>query len=152
MNKIIYKYPISGLQAKYLVPKGAKVLSVQHQERVTQVWMEIPCPEADKECREFFMVPTGQMFDADKAVYLATVQEHDGFVGHVYERVCPGEKPKMRPVALWSIQDYLLAIRDRVTHPRCDENHNSPDCNCAYLWAHDALEITGGHTGGRRVL
>ena len=86
--KVIHKYGLaSSGRWDMSLPKGAKVLAVASQRNEPQLWALID-PSKDDECRQFMVVPTGRSFDAERVVYIGTIQLDDGqFVGHVFELI-----------------------------------------------------------------
>jgi hypothetical protein len=83
MRKVIYKYVIGG--PKVIMPKGAKVLSVQNQGDEITLWALVDPDEAFAESRFFAIVGTGQNFPyAANMQFIGTVQV-GSYVFHVFE-------------------------------------------------------------------
>lgn len=95
INKI-YKYAIPAEDSfKILMPKDAKILSVQTQDGMPHFWAEVN-PEAEQEERNFEMFGTGHEISYDMGVerkYIGTFQVTGKRVGgaflvfHLYERI-----------------------------------------------------------------
>lgn len=92
----IYKYQLwSGIGTTNIeMPKGAKILSFQYQQKticavtkqgfgILYIWCLIDETQP-KEIREFVMVGTGFEFDSSKLTYIGTVQEEQ-YVWHLFE-------------------------------------------------------------------
>lgn len=79
--KTIYKYPVGEVQ----IPRGAKVLTANVQDRQFYIWAEVDTDQV-LEHRTFVVYGTGHKMTDDAHCYIATIFE-DPFVWHVYERV-----------------------------------------------------------------
>lgn len=79
----IWKYPLEeGTEYRIQMPKGARILDLQLQDRVPTIWAQVD-PEAEKETRSFRIIGTDQIF-FDALEYVGTYQE--GYlVWHVFE-------------------------------------------------------------------
>ena len=86
MKRVLYKYALKSSPGRHSIPllAGARFRSCQEQLGQLVIWAEAD-PLAKIECRVFLVVYTGEVFDADSAVYLTTVQLSSGIVVHVYE-------------------------------------------------------------------
>jgi hypothetical protein len=82
--RAVYKYPIA---SRVMMPKGAKILHLGHQDDVMYFWVEIDTEEKIHEVRRFFVAGTGQVVPSDeKMTYRGTVILHAGaYVFHVFE-------------------------------------------------------------------
>lgn len=95
-RRIVLKYPLDigrGQVTNLRIPAGAKVLSVQAQRGLVQLWAELD-PEVEAEHRAFISVPTGDpdVPIDDRYVHLGSVQTHDDqFMWHFYEVVAVAE-------------------------------------------------------------
>lgn len=87
-EKTIWKFQlaVTGVQ-KLSMPKGAKLLSVQVQNGLPQLWALVD-PKAPKEQQVFVTFGTGQPnVDADALSFLGTYQLDDGaLVFHVFHK------------------------------------------------------------------
>lgn len=90
--KRVYKYPIEICEeVKVMMPKGARVLSVQVQNGMPCLWAAVDSNEMDLEERLFHIVGTGlpiQHDVEDDSVdgFIGTIQLLDGrIVIHVFE-------------------------------------------------------------------
>ena len=87
--KRILKYPIEVKEFQtIIIPKGAKILSIQHQMTRLDpsqivVWALGDTNEED-EAKELYLFGTGEWVDNDNLNHLATVQK-DGYVWHIFE-------------------------------------------------------------------
>jgi hypothetical protein len=91
MNAIFkYRMMITDTQ-KVLMPKGAKILTVQIQHGVPCLWALVNQPAPDVE-REFRVIGTGHPIpDAEALEYIGTIQVHEGgLVFHVFESLRKG--------------------------------------------------------------
>jgi len=82
----IYKYGLvfSEIQ-EILLPKGAKILTVQCQNKMPYIWALINEKETTDEARVIAIRETGSEFDI-VGEYIGTYQRLDGFyVFHVFE-------------------------------------------------------------------
>jgi hypothetical protein len=83
--KRIFKYPLEIIGQQTLVlPLGAQILSVQFQRGVLCCWAI-----AEEGATSSARIPvriygTGHECDADLITYKTTVQDHQGFVWHVF--------------------------------------------------------------------
>lgn len=88
MAKTIWKFPIVVADSVQIsMPQGARVLSVQEQNRTPCIWALVD-PEAPKQTRRFRILGTGHDFpEADAYEYHDTFQMHGGaLVFHLFER------------------------------------------------------------------
>lgn len=72
------------------MPKNARILSVQTQGTLPQMWALVDTNDELTEVREFRVVATGQQFDSFEQgwEYIGTFQTNGGgFVGHLFEVV-----------------------------------------------------------------
>lgn len=81
----IYKYTIFETMPT-VMPKGAKILSVQVQKSTVTAWALVDPYEKEEEIRHFRCYATGEDFNPENDIYLATVQDGP-FVWHVWELV-----------------------------------------------------------------
>ena len=65
------------------MPKGSKVLCVQEQQGLPQLWALVD-PSAEMETRQFSTYGTGHLVEKDSGVYIGTFQL-DSMVFHVFE-------------------------------------------------------------------
>lgn len=80
----IFKYQI-GDDIVVMMPKGAKVLCIQEQYSVPNVWAMVD-PSASLEARRFVIYGTGHEMRADRHTYVGTFQMYQGaLVFHVFE-------------------------------------------------------------------
>lgn len=90
MSEVIYKYSIEPGQQIILLPRDAKVLSVQTQYEKPQMWVLLD-PDAPKVGRLFGTYSTGVPLDLDKderLIPLGTFQLRGGtLVFHTFEIV-----------------------------------------------------------------
>lgn len=84
---IIYKYPLRTLHTQEVeMLAGAKILTVQSQDDVICIWVEVNEAETKTEKRTFNIRGTGYAFSDVSEVYIGTVQLQKGIlVFHVYE-------------------------------------------------------------------
>ena len=82
--KVIWKYDISGERIQ--VPVWSKVLCVQLQNGMPQIWMLVDEDEKEFETRTFVIIGTGQHFYTDDLNYICTYQQGI-FVWHIFEKV-----------------------------------------------------------------
>ena len=90
MSRVIWKaalLPVNGI-ATIHTDVNAKPLTVQLQNGARMIWFETeraPLKTAD---RQFYVLPTGMADIPDDAGnYLGTVQDAEGYVWHIYERI-----------------------------------------------------------------
>ena len=86
MSQTIFKYPliVDGNQ-KVLMPKGAKIISLQTQNDVPCIWAIVDT-DSEIEERHFKTVATGGNIRNNFAQYIGTYLLNNGnFVGHVFE-------------------------------------------------------------------
>lgn len=85
----VYKYPIALDDYFSLdLPKGAKILTVQEQRGIPQLWAFIKLGEEEVEKRNFLLAGTGHPIkeSPERLNYVGTFQTFGGgFVGHVFE-------------------------------------------------------------------
>jgi hypothetical protein len=86
--KTIYKYrvPITD-EFELLIPKDARVLTVQMQERFPYIWALVDTYNKDQS-RTFYIVGTGNPVPSVECVYVGTFQVPP-FVWHLFERMLP---------------------------------------------------------------
>lgn len=82
----IWKYALEPRErTELLIPKNARVLSVQAQQGQVMIWALVD-PSEPMETRRFVVVPTGQPFEESRLHYLGSVQLQDGrLVLHCFE-------------------------------------------------------------------
>jgi hypothetical protein len=87
--RTIWKFPLAGNDANNVVmPAGAKVLTVQMQDRDVTLWAEVDDKAKTNEARVFLIFGTGHPMPREmgyRDVYIGTVQDRS-FVWHVYEQ------------------------------------------------------------------
>lgn len=84
--KAIWKFPVMFEDVNsIMMPKGAKVLTVQMQAGSPVIWAIVD-PESELVDRRFRLLGTGQHFDdwGDYVQYVGTFQD-GGFVGHLFD-------------------------------------------------------------------
>lgn len=90
MQKIL-KYKLHIISNMSLsMPKNARILTVQVQKGLLQIWVLVDTKETQEETREFSVVTTGEQFNPfnQDYVYIGTFQTENGnFVGHLFEIV-----------------------------------------------------------------
>ena len=93
MSKAIWKYPLEITNAQIIkMPKGAKILSVQIQNKKPCIWVMVD-PDNDLLPKTLYSIGTG--FNVDDEIdndietrYIGTYQVQGGsFVFHVFEEV-----------------------------------------------------------------
>ena len=88
---IIWKYPIMLGTTIVEMPFGSKILSVQVQNDIPNIWILAESWEAERkyryEPRRFEVLPTGLSFNNKTGMlYVGTFQLDNGnFVGHLFE-------------------------------------------------------------------
>jgi len=86
--KTIHKYQLSGITEKIEMPKDAKILCVQLQGNIPDVWAEIETT-SPLVMREIIVYGTGVPHNADDNMqmvrYIGTVQDTNGEVWHYYD-------------------------------------------------------------------
>lgn len=97
VKRTIWKWSMERVDCQRLMmPRGAKILSVQMQHGAPQIWAY--CDPTEKfERREFRIIGTGHDIPSHPGEHIATVQDRD-FVWHVFESsrlrcTCPGGSP-----------------------------------------------------------
>lgn len=86
--KTIHKYNVSPWQHEQsvLMPKGAKIISVQEQYNNVVLWALVET-ENLHESRTIIVNTTGSEFHPESNKFIGTVQLNDGsFVSHIYEK------------------------------------------------------------------
>lgn len=85
-NQVIYKYYVSLGPFSHRMPKGARILCVQMQDGVPQIWALVD-PNVGNERRDFAVIGTG-ISDAtlSKSQYIGTFQDPP-FVWHLFEMI-----------------------------------------------------------------
>jgi hypothetical protein len=81
--KTVYKYKIG--TGELQLPRGAKVLTAGIQGEDIFIWAEVD-DSALPEHRSFYVYGTGHLIP-DRACYIGTVFDWNGFVWHIYEVV-----------------------------------------------------------------
>lgn len=82
--KVIWKYEID-LDGLVRMPLGAKVLTVQTQNDLPHIWVEVDNEQSRYEMRRFEQVATGG-FVPTRATYIGTFQlERSQLVFHLYD-------------------------------------------------------------------
>jgi hypothetical protein len=89
--RTVYKYPIFMTDLFYLMmPKDAKILTVQDQNGVPCIWAEVDTSNPEVS-REFRLVGTGHPIQptvGKRLLYIGTFQQFNGtLVFHLYEGV-----------------------------------------------------------------
>lgn len=84
--KNILKYPFEINDTVTIrMPGGAKVLSIQYQGNIPTIWAMVDTYNREAH-REFFVFGTGHDIpSATTITYLATIQDPNGFVWHIFE-------------------------------------------------------------------
>lgn len=86
-NQEVHKYPlgIEDIQT-VLMPKGAKIISVQPQNGKPTIWAQVDSNLSPTELRYFLIVATGQKFEHDviKDIHIGTCVI-GSYVWHIYE-------------------------------------------------------------------
>ena len=86
--KVIWKYAINP-HTTVSIPDGARLLSVQTQDNQPQLWALVD-PSKPKVGHAFRAVATGEEFDDQGHVYVATFQiNNGGLVFHLFELIEP---------------------------------------------------------------
>ncbi len=89
----IYKYQLETADKQEIeMPVFAKVLTVQTQNEIPCLWVEVDAEETDMETRYFKIFGTGESITRDRPNdmyrYIGTYQLLGGsFVGHVFEHI-----------------------------------------------------------------
>ena len=86
--KRVYKYPIEIQDVvKIMMPKDAKVLTVQVQNGTPCIWAAVDPCQMYLECRFFRIAGTGHAIEDDVIDnYVGTIQMYDGrLVFHIFE-------------------------------------------------------------------
>ena len=85
----IWKYPLDITnKQKIIMPKGAKILSVQNQNHSPTIWALINT-EAVPEEREIYCFGTGEPLNTkvNELIFIGTVQNNNGsLVFHIFEK------------------------------------------------------------------
>jgi hypothetical protein len=85
--KVIYKYELQIKSQQVIeIPRQSKFLTLQLQDGVPCVWLEVNTNNTNTTQRVFKMHGTGHEFVNNLDVYLGTVLIN-GFVWHYYEEV-----------------------------------------------------------------
>jgi hypothetical protein len=85
--KVIYKYQLSVTDRCVIaLPLGFKILTLQMQNDMPHIWVEINPDEVQFTNVAFRTIGTGQKFVEDDLTYIGTYQ-FDIFVFHVYQEV-----------------------------------------------------------------
>lgn len=81
----VHKYPIT-FETNIMMPKDAKILTVQVQNNLPFIWAEVDTDEM-KYPRKFMMFGTGHQIPSHMSRrYIGTIQEAGGaLIWHVYE-------------------------------------------------------------------
>jgi hypothetical protein len=83
--KTIYKYPLNSQDCTLQLPKGAKLLTVQLQNQIENLWALVDPHTSELEERHICIVGTGWEVE-DNMEYITTYM--DGyFVWHVFELI-----------------------------------------------------------------
>lgn len=88
--KMVYKYPLYiQYEVVVMMPKGARVLSVQVQDGRPCIWAAVAPCETSQEKRWFRIAGTGHPIEDDVVEgFIGTIQMYDGrLVFHVFERI-----------------------------------------------------------------
>lgn len=90
MKQQIWKFPVEPQKAKFEMPKGAEILTVQTQNETPCIWALVN-PENEKETRYFEIFGTGHNVPVDMGIerkYINTFQLEGGrLVFHLFERL-----------------------------------------------------------------
>lgn len=82
---LIYKYPLRLTDTQNVVmPRGARILTVQMQNAVPTLWAEVDPTDSVGEQRHITIIGTGNGHTSPHSLYLGTVQDGP-FVWHVFE-------------------------------------------------------------------
>lgn len=93
--KTIFKYPLNVGYNDLRLPQGARVLTVQTQNNVINLWAEVPVAngsghEPETQLRTFNVYGTGRPIPNEPGRYIGTVQQLQGaLVWHIYEEIRP---------------------------------------------------------------
>ena len=79
----IWKFPAPFPNGNIVMPKGAKVLTLQMQDGVPTLWAEVD-PDAPDEIHHLVTYGTGHPVDPGAGSYIGTYQSPP-FVWHVYD-------------------------------------------------------------------
>lgn len=89
MSRCIWKFPLAVIgRLEILMPRGAKILTVQTQNDRPCIWADIETDDGPKEARVFWTIGTGNLtpHNFDKMTYIGTyLIERDQLVFHLYE-------------------------------------------------------------------
>jgi hypothetical protein len=89
----VWKYAFDVMdRVEFLLPVGAKVLTVQVQNGRPCIWVMVDPSEQQKVPRQFRVAGTGHMLEQDgefdELQYIGTFQLDEGrFIGHLFETV-----------------------------------------------------------------
>ncbi len=85
MSQVVWKYPMTVPETVLDLPEDARVLCVQVQHEVPNLWVLLD-PDRPAQRRRFGIAGTGHPIDIAGLPYVGTFQLFDGgFVGHVFE-------------------------------------------------------------------
>jgi len=84
----VYKYPVPCKDNfSLMLPKDAKILTVQNQREEPQLWALVD-PDAPLEERKFRLAGTGHPVTQENLDYIGTFQLRGGdYIGHLFEIV-----------------------------------------------------------------
>lgn len=92
--EVVYKYPMGSCCNDLELPVGAKFLHAECQQGRPMVWFQVKLTSEESEIRTFWLIGTGESFEAKQATYLKTFMQGP-LVWHLYEKnreteVCDG--------------------------------------------------------------
>ena len=89
MSNVIWKFPVSTTGSgrfELRLPKNAKVLDVQLQGNLPQMWVQLNPDEKRFVRTKFEVIVTGEQFEIGDFSYIGTFQLYGGtIVGHIYK-------------------------------------------------------------------
>ena len=85
--RTIWKFVIPFPEGQVAMPRGAKILALQKQDRTPTIWAEVDS-EAPKENHLFVIYGTGHPLAEVAGTYIGTFQSPP-FVWHVYDVTSP---------------------------------------------------------------
>ena len=84
--RTIWKFPVPFSGGNIIMPKGAKVLTLQMQYGVPTLWAEVDPDATIDEIHHLVVYGTGHLIDPGAGNYLGTFQEPP-FVWHAYDTI-----------------------------------------------------------------
>lgn len=79
----VWKYNLLLSKSSLILPKGAELLTVQHQNDIPRLWARVD-PLAPLESRHIRIIETGEEFNEPSATHISTWQ-HGPYVWHAFE-------------------------------------------------------------------